>query len=68
MPYDSNLKALKSLTVGIRCNRASPVSEPTARLMQNWMHIWKTLVQAAHSNTTMPNMDITVISKLAMVA
>lgn len=54
--------------MGSRCSSASPVSEPTARLMQNWMHIWKTLVQAVQSRTTMPNMDVSVITTLARVA
>lgn len=55
-------------TMGSRCSSASPVSEPTARLMQNWMHSWKTPVQAVHSRTTMPNMDVSVITTLARVA
>lgn len=54
--------------MGSRCSSASPVSEPTARLMQNWMHSWKTLVQAVHSRITMPNMDASVITTLARVA
>lgn len=54
--------------MGSRCSRASPVSEPTAMLMQNWMHSWKTLVQAVHSRITMPNMAANVITTLARVA
>lgn len=54
--------------MGSRCSSASPVSEPTARLTQNWMHSWKTPVQVVHSRTTMPNMDVSVINTLARVA
>lgn len=61
-------KAFHSLTMGTRCSKASPVSEPTARLMQNWIQFWNTLVQEVHSSTTMPNMDVRVINTLAMVA
>lgn len=62
------VKVLKSLTVGTRCNKASPVSEPTARPMQSWIHIWNILVQEVHRSNTMPNMEIRVITTLAMVA
>lgn len=54
--------------MGNRCNNASPVSEPTARLMQNWILIWNTLVQEVHSRIVMPNMDANVITVLARVA
>lgn len=54
--------------MGNRCNNASPVSEPTARLMQNWMLSWNTPVQEAHSRIEMPNMDVSVITMLARVA
>lgn len=54
--------------MGNRCSNASPVSEPTARLMQNWMLIWNTLVQEVHSRIEMPNMDVSVITTLARVA
>lgn len=59
---------IDSLTIGSRCNSASPVRDPTARLMQNWMHNWNTLVQEVHSRITMPNMDVRVITTLAIVA
>ena len=55
-------------TIGRRCSRASPVREPTARLMQNWMQSWKMLVQEVHSSTTIPNSAVRQISRLAMVA
>lgn len=54
--------------MGNRCNNASPVSEPTARLTQNWMLSWNTLVQEVHSRIAMPNMDVNVITMLARVA
>lgn len=54
--------------MGSRCSNASPVSEPTARLMQNWMLSWNTLVQEVHSRIKMPNMDVSVITMLARVA
>lgn len=62
------LNVFKSLTMGSRCSKASPVSEPTARLMQNWIHSWNKLEHEVHSSTTMPNMDASVITTLAMVA
>lgn len=55
-------------TMGNRCNNASPVSEPTARLMQNWMLSWNTVVQEVHSRIEMPTMDTSVITTLARVA
>lgn len=54
--------------MGIKCSKASPVSEPTAMLTQNWILSWKTLVHEVHSSTTMPNMETSVISTLARVA
>lgn len=54
--------------MGNRCNSASPVSEPTARLTQNWMLSWNMLVQEVHSRMQMPNMDVSVIKMLARVA
>lgn len=56
------------LTIGRRCNRASPVREPTARLTQNWMMSWKTLLQEVHSSTTTPTTAARQIRRLAMVA
>ncbi len=56
------------LTIGIRCRRASPVRDPTARLMQNWMHIWNTCVHLENSSTTIPNMAIRQTIMLARVA
>lgn len=54
--------------MGSRCSNASPVSEPTAMLMQNWIQSWNMLVQEVHSSSTMPNMDVRVITTLATVA
>ncbi len=55
-------------TIGSRCRRASPVRDPTARLMQNWMHIWNTWVHLENSSTTIPNMAIMQTIMLARVA
>jgi len=54
--------------MGVRWSNASPVREPTARLMQNWIQNWNTLVKEVQSSNTMPNMDVSVITMLAMVA
>ena len=56
------------VTIGNKCSRASPVSEPTARLMHSWMMSWKTLEHDVHSSTTIPNMEVRVITTLARVA
>lgn len=63
-----SLNVFKSLTMGVRWSNASPVREPTARLMQNWIQNWNTLVKEVQSSNTMPNMDVSVITMLAMVA
>lgn len=44
------------------------MSDPTARLMQNWMTSWNALVQDVHRSVTMPIMAARVMTTLAMVA
>ncbi len=56
------------LTAGSRCSRASPVKDPTARLMQNWMQSSNTCVHAENTSTTIPNMAIRQMMRLASVA
>lgn len=56
------------LTAGSRCSRASPVKDPTARLMQNWMQSSNTCVHADNSSTTIPNTAIRQMMRLASVA
>lgn len=60
--------AAEALTMGRRCRRASPVSEPTAKLTQNWMTSWKALVQEVHRSITIPISAARVITALARVA
>lgn len=67
-PCVQNLGRVKVLTIGRRCSRASPVSEPTARLMANWRTSWNALVQDVHRSITIPISAARVTTTLARVA